>query len=367
MRIHRVAKTFLVATTVAVSGCVIPAPPAVQFPTTSGFTFSELPPLPDSIGFAGAYSGVSDGNLIVAGGTNFPNSPPWKGGTKAWYDTAFVLPKGESSWRKIDHALPSPRGYGGSISTRHGLLCIGGADAKQHYSDVFFLRWTGATIEKQDLPPLPLALAYVGAAESHSTIYVIGGSESPTATAASNRCFTLDLANAKPQWRELEPLPGPGRILPAIAGQPSFFVVSGASLHTDVAGKPARTYLTDAFRYVDGEGWKRIADVPHATVAAPAIEDCFEDGILAVLGGDDGANVNFEPKEQHPGFSRDILLYNHRDDSWRMFGKIPLGQVTTNASWLDGRCIIPGGEIRPAVRTPVVTVLTPTLNTRPAR
>src|SRR5262245_23532811 len=36
-------------------------------------TWTQLPPLPDREGFAGAFAGVTGGALIVAGGANFPD------------------------------------------------------------------------------------------------------------------------------------------------------------------------------------------------------------------------------------------------------------------------------------------------------
>ena len=36
------------------------------------------PPVPDMHGFAGAFTGVSNGRLLVAGGANFPVKPPWE-------------------------------------------------------------------------------------------------------------------------------------------------------------------------------------------------------------------------------------------------------------------------------------------------
>jgi N-acetylneuraminic acid mutarotase len=305
--------------------------------------------------------GVSHGALIVAGGANFPGDPPWKGGAKAWYDMGFVLPNGETTWRKFDAVLPSPRGYGASIWAPGGVICIGGVDATKCYADVFWLEWRDEKLVKHILPPLPRSMANFAAATIGSTIYVAGGNESPTATSALNRLFAMDLSHAGPRWIELEPLPGPGRILPvAAAVDGSIYVVSGASLAADAAGKPARTYLTDAYRYTPGKGWSKLADVPHAVVAAPSPATACPVG-FAIFGGDDGANVNFEPKEQHPGFSRDILVYDTAKNVWCVAGQLPLGQVTTSIVPLDDKFIIPSGEIRPAVRTPVVTVATPTL------
>src|SRR5688572_19133828 len=88
--------------------------------------FDELPALPDSIGFAGAFAGTSNGALIIAGGANFPNRPPWEGGQKVWHDRIFVLPKRDGRWMELPERLPHPLGYGVSVSTGPLVFNIGG-------------------------------------------------------------------------------------------------------------------------------------------------------------------------------------------------------------------------------------------------
>ena len=47
------------------------------------FQWTELPPVPDTTGLAGSFAGVSNGALVVAGGSNFPGGKaPWSGCTK---------------------------------------------------------------------------------------------------------------------------------------------------------------------------------------------------------------------------------------------------------------------------------------------
>ena len=103
-------------------------------------------PLPDPIGFAGPFAGTSGGALIVAGGANFPDKMPWEGGRKVWYDTAFVLDRTNGQWRSA-LKLPRPLGYGVSVTTPDGVLCIGGSDATQHVRDVFLLRWRAGELK----------------------------------------------------------------------------------------------------------------------------------------------------------------------------------------------------------------------------
>ena len=66
--------------------------------------WSNLPQLPDEFGFGGPIAGVHDGVLIVAGGANFPDGPPWQvgdapPGKKVWHDQIFALTQGAKDWQ----------------------------------------------------------------------------------------------------------------------------------------------------------------------------------------------------------------------------------------------------------------------------
>src|SRR6056297_2679738 len=66
--------------------------------------WSELPPVPGSIkqpGLAGVFSRIIESYLIVAGGANFPESSPWEGGTKTWWDHIYAvhLDSIEAGWK----------------------------------------------------------------------------------------------------------------------------------------------------------------------------------------------------------------------------------------------------------------------------
>jgi len=56
----------------------------------------------------------------------------------------------------------------------------------------------------------------------------------------------------------------------------------------------------------------------------------------------------------HPGFSKDVLMYNTALDTWTIVGTIPFeSPVTTSAVKIDEHTVlIPAGEIKAGVRTP---------------
>lgn len=325
--------------------------------STGSLQWTELAALPDKLGVASPFVGTHKGALLVAGGANFPGKPPWEGGTKVWHDTVFVLEKPDGAW-KTAGKLPRPLGYGVSLSTEDGVVCIGGSDAQRHYADVFLLRWENGELKTSPLPSLPKPCANFSGALLGNTIYVAGGIETPTATNALKTFWSLDLAAAQPQWRELEPWPGPARMLAVAAVQDkSFFLVSGAELSGDAQGKPVRRYLNDAYRYQTGRGWQRVEDLPRPAVAAPTPAPAPGQSTFLVMGGDDGSLVNFQPLDRHPGFPKTILAYHTITDTWKPLGEMPAAHVTTTLARWNGGWVMPSGEVRPGVRSPAVWTL----------
>ena len=349
---------------------------SISIAQTNSLDWSQLPPLPDPVGFAGPYAGVSNGTLLVAGGANFPdNIGPWGKNQKTWYDAVYALEKPDGQWKKVGK-LPRPMGYGVSLTTAEGLLCIGGADGERHYADVFLLNFTNDSIDRKALPPLPVPLANATGAVLNGVVYVAGGIESPTDTTAEKLFFRLAFTKPNAQWQRLKSWPGPGRML-AVAGaqEGEFFLFSGTALARDSAtgrsGVPGikRRYLTDAYAYNSAKAiWHRIADLPHAAVAAPSPAFASGQNHLLVLGGDDGANAdkNGLLKENHPGFRTDILAYHTLTNTWTTAGEVltdkkpdvaqnPLAStfapVTTPLVSWNNQIVLPGGEVRPGVRT----------------
>jgi N-acetylneuraminic acid mutarotase len=213
------------------------------------------------------------------------------------------------------------------------------------------MRWNGRALEFSPLPALPKPCANACGALVGRTIYVAGGIETPSATTALKTFWALDLTVAEPLWRELEPWPGPERML-AVAGanDGAFFLFSGAKLRAGADGKAVREYLRDAYRFAPDQGWKRLADLPRAAVAAPS-PALAGDARLVIVSGDDGENVTFQPLEKHPGFPREALAYDLREDRWSVIPGVPFSRATAPVvPWL-GRAVIANGEVRPRVRT----------------
>ncbi len=324
--------------------------------TESALHWSELPPLPGKLGFAGPFAGAHNGVLIVGGGANFPDKMPWEGGNKVWHEDVYVLDKPDGTW-KVAGKLPRRLGYGVSLSTDQGLVCLGGSDSQQHYQECFRLRWEDGTLKTSALPSLPKACANFCGAILSNTLYVVGGIETPTATVAMKTFWSLDLRDSSASWRELETWPGPPRMLAVAAVQDnSFYMVGGASLSDDGQGKPVRKYEKDAYRYRPEQGWTRVVDLPHPVVAAPTPAPTLGLTQFLVIGGDDGMHVNLISPALHPGFAKSIFAYDTTLDAWRANGQVPASHVTTTTVPWHGGFVIPSGEIRPGVRSTTVWI-----------
>lgn len=315
-------------------------------------SWRQLPPLPDQLGVAGAFAGVSGGALLVAGGANFPGKPPWEGGSKVWHDTVYALRQTNGEWETAGK-LARPLGYGVSLPTRKGVLCIGGNDANGPVADVFLLVYARGRTKVEPMPALPLPLANAAGSMVGNVAYIAGGSDRPGEQSALNRCFKLDLNKRKPGWQEVEACPGEGRILP-IAGSAdgAFYLFSGAALRL-VEGKVQRVYLRDSWRLRLGGKWERLADLPRPCVAGPTPAPLMNSRLL-LFGGDDGSLAGFQPPGAHPGFPRMQLAFDVRSGQWSQSSEVPAPRATLPVVPWKGLVVLPSGEMRPGVRSPEV-------------
>jgi N-acetylneuraminate epimerase len=316
--------------------------------------WKKLASIPNAEGFAGPFAGVSNDVLLVAGGANFPDKKPWEGGTKVWYDTIFALEKPDGEWKRVGK-LPRPLGYGVSLTTRDGVLCIGGSDAREHHREVFILSYQDGKVNTKPLPNLPRPCANACGAMMGDKVYVAGGIEKPDATEAMNTLWCLDLKNIGEGWQQLAPIPGKGRMLSIMGVMGGLHLFSGTALLAGPDGKPQRDWLKEALHYSDGEWSRSLMNLPREAVAAPG--PCPSvDGCLWIIGGDDGTQVNVPPSE-HRGFPRDILGYDRKMGVWRNRGEVPFSLVTTVAVPWKNMIVIPGGEAKPGIRSTEVWAL----------
>lgn len=351
---------------------------AQQSDSRNFFKWSQAKSIPDTDGFAGSYAGVSNGALIVAGGSNFPgNKRPWDDGIKKWYDKIFVLERPEGIWKEAGK-LPRPMAYGVALTYKAGVLCLGGGDAKQNYNDVFILSYSSGKIKATFLPSMPTPLINACGVIINDVVYIMGGIRTPTGITKNNFwSLALSAPAGSQKWKILQNLPDLSRML-ATAGASKENVYLFGGVHLVKKGNSVeREYLKDCWEYNEKQGWKKIADLPYTLAATPSpAYNTDQSQLLLLFGGDDGLNALkiTELKDTHPGFRNEILSYNTITNSWSVAGKIPVDKkadsaanphnslyapVTTPLVIWNNNVVIAGGEARPAVRSNKVLIAKP--------
>jgi solute:Na+ symporter, SSS family len=191
-------------------------------------------------------------------------------------------------------------------------------------------------------------------------------------------------------WRRLETWPGPPRSFAVSAVQSDgfdncFYLFSGRNYGPNKEIE----VLYDGYEYNPRLGrWERL-DSPAGPRFPVMAGTAFSSGVnhIVFLGGDGGdlmyryfglqrsldslrqMDTGAETDglyrllgdrivrhfEEHPGFSRDILIYHTITNTITSAGEIPYPvSVTTSLVRFNGRVLIVSGEIRPGVRTPLV-------------
>ncbi len=308
-----------------------------------------------SIGVAGVFSGFIGDQLVVAGGANFPDKQPWKGGVKVWHDAIYRIDptRHGADWVTEETRLPHPIAYGCSIELPSGILCIGGCDSTRCYTEVFQMCFDGDKIViDTDWPALPIPLANATASMIGHKVYVAGGQERMDCQEATKHFLVLDLSNRGMGWKELQPWPGKARGYAVSAAQSDgfdncFYLFSG------------RDYKVDGFVEVLFDGyvynprldqWKSLPGTfpVMAGNALPvgANHILFLGGVPEMLPGSD----------THPGFDRTIRLYHTITKTLieKEEAPYPLA-VTTPVARKGNVFYIASGEVRPGIRTPNLT------------
>jgi N-acetylneuraminic acid mutarotase len=325
----------------------------------------RLPDMP-GIGLAMTYAGASNGAVLVAGGTNFPERKPWEGGKKHWSADVYAWSPGNSSWRVVGQ-LPRPAAGGACATTSFGVLCAGGGDANQVFADAFLLRFEKAQLVREPLPSLPIALQSCSGVAIGSRVFVLGGLATTDTLAEDPQqlLFSIDLAAPKRAWTTHPPIPGSGRHLPVLATDDhAMFAFSGITRDIS-SGKPQISYLRDAWKYTPGakgnaQGtWERLPDLPRSFAAGPTPAPVLGASAVFLGGGVDAPDI-VAPMDKRGDLNADIVAYDLATGAARRIGAVPVSVVVATAvPWRDGSVIVPSGEIRAGIRSPQVWLYRP--------
>ena len=177
-------------------------------------------------GVSALYAGVIEGNLLIAGGCNFPDIPVADGGKKAYYRDIYIAPLSNDTafeWKKIGQ-LSQAAAYGVTISTEKGLICVGGTTATHSLSDVFLLSLQKDTLKRETLPSLPVTMDNMAGALVGHSLYIVGGNVNGIPSSAM---YMLDLSDLSGGWKRETDIPGEPRVQPVCVAQDGKLYVWG--------------------------------------------------------------------------------------------------------------------------------------------
>jgi len=331
-------------------------------------------------GLAGPFTGVTGGVLLIAGGANFPGRKPWEGGKKEYSDRIYALDMKGNQHRWINTAgyrLKEALAYGSSVSAAGGIICMGGENERGKQREVFLLKWENdkGLVMNDSFPDLPVPLSNASATVINNRIYLAGGE---TDEDVSGRLFCLDLDKDSLSWETLPPVPvklSHGVFVSSKAGGKNYLYLLGGRRkdRNGISELYNRAYRFDP----DQKTWSSIHPLPYALSAGTgaALDKC-----IFLFGGDKGevfhrtelllSEISKENdpelkkqlvekknslQQAHPGFDNNILMYDTDNDTWKITGSLPFPvPVTTSALSSGNAVIIPSGEIRAGVRTPLI-------------
>lgn len=313
-------------------------------------------------GVSAAFAGISNGCPIVAGGCNFPENPLAKDSRKVLYDGIYEL-TGAQTLRLVGH-LPRPMAYGASASTPDGVLMMGGTDSR----DVWLVTMEGGNAVVKPLPSLPRAVDNAAACAIAGKVYLAGGNHDGK---PSNALLCFDGA----KWTELPPFPGNPRTQPVVAagrnakGEECLWLFGGFA----GAGQGA-TLDTDGLVYIPSKKkWQAVAgpkdEEGMALSVAGGCAAALPDGRIVVTGGVNkdiflaALRTPSPDYLSHPvewyRFNSAVLLFNPATRQWQLPRR---DAETARAGAMliprpDGSLMLYGGELKPRIRTPRITLL----------
>lgn len=318
-----------------------------------------------SQGVSGAVAGIDqDGNLVVAGGCNFPAKPAAKGGEKVFYNSIMTL-KGDK-WEESGK-LPDNLAYAAQVQVPDGMIAIGGNNKSNSMTNSV-LHITNHKVDK--LPSLPTRLTNAAAAMHDGYIYVAGGE---TYRGPNHVVWKMKYPEAE-KWDTVAEMPGKGRIQPCVviqngATQPMLYILGG--YHPVQKGQYCTVHDDGMILNLKTLEWTKTSRMPVGVTCVGSVADavgyshiiCFG-GVNKVIfqnrlneavnGKVDSTYMNHDPSWYQ--FRQDALVYHTITDSWTTIGgSTLLGRAGASLVQQEGRWILVNGETKPGIRATSVT------------
>ena len=354
------------------------------------------------------------GQLVMAGGCNFPDRPAREGGAKRYYSEIYTADylgafnlacetkasELDMEWKLVGH-LPHPTAYAAFQLYDDQLIVAGGQSAAGDLSDAYIIQLSDSLdVEITPLPSLPEPRSGMASALIKNVLYLIGGRVNGK---LSNTVLSLDLSRPQKEWREETPYPhSPFLKLVATTNlgeysTPSYvpcLVVMGSFTGVDEPDQRVQADVTYMTYTPQTKQWQTYKIAPDDPIAAHGFgggyawryEAIFSGGVRADLfvtalqrekdlkAAKAKGNHQLVEKleaEQRAYLSHDPAWYGFCSE-WYSFdrsrgrgeaksgfhfdGRADAVYLDRFSSMMDGMLI--GGETMPGVRTPSIVIFT---------
>lgn len=354
------------------------------------------------------------GQLVIAGGCNFPDRPAREGGAKRYYseiyladylDAMYAACEAKASeldmgWKLVGH-LPQPTAYAAFQQYFGQLIVAGGQSEAGELRDAYIIQLSDSLgVEIIPLPSLPEPRSGMASALIGDVLYLIGGRVNGK---LSNTVLSLEFLRPEARWREETPYPhSPFLKLVAAANKGErgtysyvpYLGVMGSFTGVDEPDQPVRADVTYMAYTPETKQWQTYKIAPDNPIAAHGFGGGYASGHDASFSGGVRADlfvtalqrekdlkaakakgnrrlVKKLQAEQRAYLSHDPAWYGFCSD-WYFFDK-SRGESglksefrfegRADAVYLDGYTsavegMLIGGETMPGVRTPMIIFFT---------
>lgn len=308
-------------------------------------------------GVSASFAGWVNGHLLVAGGSNFPDTPAADGGKKKFYDKVWQLDR--LGWFESPKVkLPVPTAYGAYVTLPDGLLCVGGTDGDRSLTATYKLTNEALT----EMPSLPVGIDQAAAALWDGQVYLVGGQSNGK---AQRGVYRLHLKGGK-TWERIAELPGQGRLQCAAVVQSdgadmALYVFGGFDPDSATISQRVLKLNLKTLAWSQYDGCKATAGMTavrsgysHVLLLGGVDRMIFES---ALRGEQDSLYLRHEPSWYR--FNQDILVYHTITHAWyNIPGKSFFARAGASlAQKEDGTLLLVDGEVRPGVRSSEVVSL----------
>lgn len=208
-------------------------------------------------GVSAAYAALLQGELIVAGGANFPEKLSYEGGKKIHYKEIFKYSNAQHQWQQIG-TLPKAAAYGASVPIEDAYLWVGGI-AEKAFGKAYKITQQNGKIIINSFPELPVSIDNFAACSIGNEVFVAGGTQNGN---PSNGFYMINAQKNSP-WEKLPDYPGEPRIQPIMAAieqnNKKYIYLLGGFFGGNA--EKSASMNTEVLRYsTENKKWEKIAE-----------------------------------------------------------------------------------------------------------